>query len=1632
MMDRLILLDIPKGGLGRAASELSRFGIESERYKDGYPEDVSTDASRYLGAIIHYRRLEEMQKLGPLLGSLGIPVMAWYPQSATEEDLTAWARFGAADFIIGPLDAQNLMFRLKSLSSSLRARDPWMREAMQSMFRISRAVTGREDDFTIVSITAGEFERVFPGLECSIMMVSKEGSAARVITQGSYSDMLDIPIELDRYPEIRKMLDTHKPVAIKDVRRHPLMKEVRKLVASKDLYSILAVPIFYRDEVIGLIMLRSTGASRSFDRLEISFCEMIAQSTAVAIRNIRLGREVAEEIRKSREAERIARQKTHDLARMETLFEHASDGIVVIDSAGKIKSVNVNFTHLTGYTRKDVAGKNIEGFLFPAPGESFSIKRALKTGKEDSTRSHQHLHCKDGSKRVVSLRMEQLPKGKEWLLSFHDMTEEQELEEALRRTKEFLENMIESSMDAIIAADMNGTIIVFNKAAEEISGYKAEEVVGKMNIVDFYAPGIARDIMRKLRSEEYGGRGKLESSYNTLLSATGEEVPINMSASIVYEEAREIASVGIFQDLRERIEIEKELRQAQEKLMSAQQKEAITALSGAASHELNQPLTSILGYSELLRRVEKNLASEFPQHPAISSLKNATDIIGREAERMAAVVRKLGEVTDYETREYVGGAKIMDLDRSRKAPADKTLQSLNILFRNMTEAAIIFGEDTVIRQANPASVTLTEENPVGKSFGRYLEGVEYTRTMEEFQKLMEGEHVEFETMMTVPSGIRKYLHIRALPIPDTGEYLAVYSDITWQKKTEESLRDLSAFHEQLMQSATMPIVGFDVDGRISFWNRAAQKLLGYTFDEVRGQTPDFIIHKFDPEALREVFRRLRRDGEVAETLPLVTKSGEKLKVYHVDSVMRDEEGQATGFLSMLFDLSAREDFEREIREKTEHLAVMTEIAEAIRTGVGLEETLGGVFSRLSSIVDLDLCAVTMAEESDNAVLVISYEEAEKNIMKQSLRLYEDSEDIKSRLFSSRPGIIDNTSHISGNFLSGDINRELSNIKEKGYKSIINYPLIFRDRVLGTLHVLSYEANKYTPDDVNLLDNVAGVITMALANAWMFRQIEQQNLELSMRTTWMEGLIRAAQGISLDTRPEDVVYRLITPYTQAHPPQHLSVWLSSRDQGSLKLMAVYNHPDVSTGISMPAEGNIIETLRDRNLPVEINFDNQDEISPLLEQAKTGFAVPIVAPDRWLGFIMLESHHFHPFTEDEKVEVQILAAQIAGALRNLYFYHDLDLALRFQQGVIENANALIFILDHEGRVVLVNRALEDLLGKRASSFTGLHFRELFNKYFLFELEEHGIISDEDEKFQQIVRDVVKGKDMENVRATIYSEMGTESRAVFNTSSIMDREGMFQGFIAIGQHLSRYQEMDKHLLQAEKMATIGQMAAGIAHDLNNPITGITNTASMLYNREELCSRSKRQLEELMESAKQIEGLAHNLMSYARPSQAEMQPVDVRQLILDSLSFSHYELSRGRVAVETDIDDALNYVEGIKNQLQQVIINLLTNASHACAESGGGKVRMKAGNLDNGYVYLVVSDNGPGIPEEETERLFDPFYTTKPEGKGTGLGLTIVQEIIKRHKGSIKVESLPGEGTTFTVYMPAWQRKSNMVPPM
>jgi PAS domain S-box-containing protein len=240
------------------------------------------------------------------------------------------------------------------------------------------------------------------------------------------------------------------------------------------------------------------------------------------------------------------------------------------------------------------------------------------------------------------------------ILTLRDVTRARQLADELRRTKEFLERLIDSSVDAIIAADMSGKIILFNKAAEAICGWTAEEALKSLNVRQLYPQDQAREVMARLRVRDYGGVGRLTSTRQEILNKAGDHIPVNMTASIIYEGQRETATVGIFTDLRDRLQLERKLSDVETRLEESEKNAVLVALAGTAAHELNQPLTSVMGYAELLKRKLKDSDPSF----------RSVDIIHREAERMAEIVRKIGKITRYETKEYVRNQQIVDLDKA--------------------------------------------------------------------------------------------------------------------------------------------------------------------------------------------------------------------------------------------------------------------------------------------------------------------------------------------------------------------------------------------------------------------------------------------------------------------------------------------------------------------------------------------------------------------------------------------------------------------------------------------------------------------------------------------------------------------------------------------------------------------------------------------------------------------------------------------------------------------------------------------------------------------------------------------------------------------------------------------------------
>lgn len=232
-------------------------------------------------------------------------------------------------------------------------------------------------------------------------------------------------------------------------------------------------------------------------------------------------------------------------------------------------------------------------------------------------------------------------------------------------------------------------------------------------------------------------------------------------------------------------------------------------------------------------------------------------------------------------------------------------------------------------------------------------------------------------------------------------------------------------------------------------------------------------------------------------------------------------------------------------------------------------------------------------------------------------------------------------------------------------------------------------------------------------------------------------------------------------------------------------------------------------------------------------------------------------------------------------------------------------------------------------------------------------------------------------------------------------------------------RLAETQRQLAQADKLASVGRLAAGVAHEINNPLTGVLSYASLLRKRLDGDKESCEDLDVIVRETVRCRGIIRGLLDFARPTPPARKPMDLNEVVRRAVSVVMTQLSLNQVDLSLDLAPQLPAVHADANQIQQVAVNLLLNAGDAINGDGGIiKLTTRAGS--EGSVEMLVQDNGRGIPAEDLPRIFEPFYTTKGS-HGTGLGLAVSWGIVEAHDGTLEVRSDPGQGTCFTLRIPA-----------
>lgn len=525
------------------------------------------------------------------------------------------------------------------------------RSDLSALVELTESLARRHDIHDILFFVVSRLAELLEVDRGSIVLLDDRGVEGLVVATSDDEEIRGLDIDLEKYPELREVMRTGRPLLIDDVRNSSLLTDVLAERGPLEFSSMALLPIIGEAGTIAVLVLKGR-ARQSFSAHELEKARTVANATAIALNNAKLLGALRAQSRKER-AERERRLAA--LSRYFDVFESSADAMLVMQSDGTILFANPSLLALVGCESKDIIGRHFSSlFATHALDRAGQIVRSFADG-EFPVLVDFPIERRSGSPRTVSISFSEIASENDAVLaSMRDVTRERELARELAQTKEFLEKVIESSVDGIVSADLQGNILLYNRAAARLFGYEKQDVIGRLNVEQLYPPGIARQIMRLIRGPDHGGPGRLEDYQVTMVNRDGEPIQTTLSASLVMDGARPIATLGIFTDIREKLAMERRLALAQRELRDHEKASAVAALAGAAAHELNQPLTIIMGYAEVLSRA---LVGD-------PVLGRATEVIQSEADRMAEIIRKVGTVTRVATKDYVGGAQIIDLELS--------------------------------------------------------------------------------------------------------------------------------------------------------------------------------------------------------------------------------------------------------------------------------------------------------------------------------------------------------------------------------------------------------------------------------------------------------------------------------------------------------------------------------------------------------------------------------------------------------------------------------------------------------------------------------------------------------------------------------------------------------------------------------------------------------------------------------------------------------------------------------------------------------------------------------------------------------------------------------------------------------
>ncbi len=817
-----------------------------------------------------------------------------------------------------------------------------------------------------------------------------------------------------------------------------------------------------------------------------------------------------------------------------------------------------------------------------------------------------------------------------------------------------------------------------------------------------------------------------------------------------------------------------------------------------------------------------------------------------------------------------------------------------------------------------------------------------------------------------------------------------------EKAVQERLALSETRYRELFENAIDIVYLHDLDGRLLAVNEAAVRATGYARDELLGMNIRVLLTADDAAESASQVRRMIAGERVPRlfTARLGRKDGSRA-ILECSGRLIYKDGAPVAVQGVARDITVRRNLE-------ERQAAFVEILKELAAEEDLERLFSLIGRRFCELIGADSAVISLVE-GDELVFRGSwgFDSPERPAQRRPI-----SESRVGRVvMAKRPFMSSDT--------AADLHwRDSILVTRFGCRAVLDVPVILRGEVIGVLGVQQKRPRVFSPEDVASAMSLAGHTAIVVDRINLLRELKAQLKET-------ETLLTVSQAVSSTVDPTETMRRVARETALALGADMVGAYLPDAGHEVLHPIAGYHVPKPLlaefSSYPVPLKGHrVLEEAWGRPGPAwssdAANDPRVDRETFRRFPHRSNLFFPMVINGQPIGgLFLIWWTRPRRFTEEELRLVEGISRQAAVALDNARLYERQKTILERLRLFAQSVRAIgesVVITDLERRIIFVNETFVKKYGWTEAEVLGQPVSFL------------PAPSTPSDFLREIDRETRRGGWQGELRHRRKS--GEEFPVLLTTTPVLDESGTLVALVGVSRDLSDEKLLAAQLIQAEKLAAVGQLAAGVAHEINNPLTAIVGFSSIALERnppKEIAD----DLEMVRAQAIRAAEIVRDLLAFARPSPSDQHPVDLNEALRQTLRLQAYHLATDQIEVVWELTEPLPGTRGDGGQLQQVILNLVVNAHQAMkAAHGRGTLTIATGH-DCGEVWVRIGDDGTGIPAELLPRIFDPFLTTKPVGQGTGLGLSISYGIVQAHGGRLLAEHRPGGGATFTIVLPA-----------